>query len=1138
MSDTLFDVLGNELSVFLAPAISAAEDPYWLALLLTQLGSTGSDSLGHALGDALRAVTDVVTEIEALAANPSPSFADIGQLLESARKALAAIRSLDDPHASPDLAGMGKDLIDLLAGMYVSSRAPLLYRILVLLCLVDSAEEIIPTQPVVVGGQTVRGPVSLPRLHPDRLGALFQDPVAFLRSQYLFNELATDADANAIADKIFPRIRGLLRVLEVLCRYGIPPEQSPLFGDGAPLAEHMLTVWIEEELLGATEDVGLAFAISPASRGDLGLVIAPFGTIQYKNQTGSWTFGVDFSAEVEALGIGRRGTVIAASVQTASLEGNLSASLVAPESGPAFILGTATGTRLEVGGAAFVAKFVVANGTFDLALSGDISSSSIVVVPGDGDGFLASVLPAEGLTVKFDLGLGWSSTGGLTFRGAGGLDSALPVGINIGGVFKIPVIYLRLHASNAAVEAEVSASVSLSIGPVQAVIDRVGLLVDVTFPDSGGNLGPMEASFGFKPPSGVGLVVDSAGVSGGGFLAYNSDKHEFTGVLQLEFSNLELQGFGLITTQVAGGHGYSLLALIDANFPPVQLGWGFTLNGVGGLLAVNRTASVDALRAGLKADKLSTILFPKNAITNAPQILAQLETLFPAASGRFLFGPMALIGWGTPTVLTAALAVIIELPEPIRIILLARIAARLPSESNPLIRVNLDALGVLDLSQGTLSLDATLFDSHLLNFTISGDMALRANWSSSPREFLLAIGGFHPHFSPPAGFPTLQRVTIDMPSGPISKLRLAAYIALTSNTLQFGATLDVFIGVSSFGLSGHLGFDALLQKDPLHFDADISGQVALTAGGDDLMSVKLNGTLSGPGPWHIAGDFTVHIVFFDVSKSFSHTWGDDAPALPIAPVDVMPLLTAALADARNWGATLPPEAPALVSLKKSSGAIVHPLGQLEVHESVAPLGLAITRYGSAPVAGAASFTITSLQVNGSTPGQETIQDDFAPAQFFELSDDEKLARPSFERQDAGIRLTGTMVSCGAPVSKAISYETFYVDQPGGPLRSDPVPKPGPFVLGELSQVLALGSSGRAAIGTAGDRRYTAPGNPVRVAQQSFVIADRTTLNLAGIGAVQGSTYSNAQAALKAALAADPARRASLQIVATHEIGAV
>ena len=146
--------------------------------------------------------------------------------------------------------------------------------------------------------------------------------------------------------------------------------------------------------------------------------------------------------------------------------------------------------------------------------------------------------------------------------------------------------------------------------------------------------------------------------------------------------------------------------------------------------------------------------------------------------------------------------------------------------------------------------------------------------------------GFHPRFTPPPGFPALQRITIDMPSGIVSKLRLAAYLALTSNSIQLGANLDVFIGVSGFGLSGHLGFDALLQRHPFRFDADISGSVALTAGGDDLASVSLDATLTGPAPYNIAGKFKVHIVFFDVHVSFNHSWGEDAPSLPVASVDV------------------------------------------------------------------------------------------------------------------------------------------------------------------------------------------------------------------------------------------------------------
>jgi hypothetical protein len=109
-----------------------------------------------------------------------------------------------------------------------------------------------------------------------------------------------------------------------------------------------------------------------------------------------------------------------------------------------------------------------------------------------------------------------------------------------------------------------------------------------------------------------------------------------------------------------------------------------------------------------------------------------------------------------------------------------------------------------------------------------------------------------------------------------------------------------------------------------------------------------------------------------------------------------------------------------------------------------------------------------------------------------------------------------------------------VDEPGV-LRTDPGTPPKTFVLGELSSILAMGASGRAAIRTAGDRGYTAPGTPVKVAPQSFVIADRSSLTFAGLGALQGATYSETAAALKLTLAQNPARRAGLQIVSSHEL---
>ena len=406
----------------------------------------------------------------------------------------------------------------------------------------------------------------------------------------------------------------------------------------------------------------------------------------------------------------------------------------------------------------------------------------------------------------------------------------------------------------------------------------------------------------------------------------------------------------------------------------------------------------------------------------------------------------------------------------------------------------------------------------------------------------LAIGGFHPQFTPPPGFPALNRITIDMPNGAITKMRLAAYLAIASNSLQFGANLDVFIGVAGFGLSGHLGFDALLQIDPFLFNADISGRVALTAGGDDLMSVELDASLSGPAPWHIAGKFKVHIIFFTVHKSFSITWGGNTPAVQIPAVNVLPLLTAALADPRNWGTQPPSDTPTLVSVRSQDGStlLVHPMAQLEVHETVVPLGLQITRFGSAAITGANTFTITDFNINGSTVLPQTIavQDDFAPAQFFDLSDTDKLAGPSFEQQNAGLRLVSGSPNCGpATPPKTIAYETSYIDGPGADLRPDTGSTQATLTVADLQQTLSIGASARADIRSAGKLQFQAPGNPVSIAQQKFAIANTSTLAFAGIGSASGTTYSSAKALLATAISKTPSLSSQLQIVAIHEMAA-
>ena len=50
-------------------------------------------------------------------------------------------------------------------------------------------------------------------------------------------------------------------------------------------------------------------------------------------------------------------------------------------------------------------------------------------------------------------------------------------------------------------------------------------------------------------------------------------------------------------------------------------------------------------------------------------------------------------------------------------------------------------------------------------------MAMRLSWGPA-MSFLLAVGGFHPRFAAPPGFPALERVALALASGDNPKLRL------------------------------------------------------------------------------------------------------------------------------------------------------------------------------------------------------------------------------------------------------------------------------------------------------------------------------------------------------------------------------
>jgi hypothetical protein len=939
--------------------------------------------------------------------------------------------------APPDFERLGAELVEVLTTLYLTRHHPVAYHLAVLLTLIDPPEDGLSgvSTPDPTTGELARFTHARPRLRLERLVDLIEDPGGALRAAYLGpGGLATRADATVAAQKLFPRVADLLSALGVKAVYGVRGGR-----EADPRLAGMLTLEYTPPLDGALagSGVGAGVTLLAAEEGGPGVVVVPAAALKLAHVLRSWRLDLELSAAIAAIAIRSGGVQIDGPPGTGSVAAALTATKLAAD-GAAVRVGSTNGTRLELGALIVHARGDFSDRRADLDFGVDASSGALVIAPGDGDGFLARVLPAEGLRAEFDLGLGWSTAKGLYFRGAGGLDAVLPVKASLLGALRVDSVQLALRAAESGVELVVAATGAVTLGPVTVAVDRVGLEARLTFPPTPGNLGPAALELGFKPPSGAALKVDAAVAKGGGYLFFDPASEQYAGVVKLVLGEkIALTAIGLLTTRMPdGSRGFSLLLIVTAEgFSPIPLGFGFTLAGVGGLLGVNRTANVEALRAGVRTGALDSLLFPADPVRNAPAIVSGLNAVIPAAGGRFLLGPMALVTWGTPTILRIKLALLLEIPQPVRLIALARLEALLPSAEKPLVQLRMDAVGVVDFDRGELSLDAALFDSRLLQYTLTGDMALRTSWGPQP-TFVLAVGGFHPRFPVPAGFPKLGRLSLSLAQGKELTLRLDAYVAVTSNSVQLGARVDLMATAGGFKVEGTLGFDALVELAPFGFTVDLRASLALRHEGTLLFSVFLELTLSGPSPWHVTGRAGFKLLGVDCELRFERRFGPVEPLPPPEPVDVGKLLRAEVADPRNWAGELPAGVRPVVTLRAAGDgpAAVHPLATFSLRQRKVPLNRRITRYGAAlPSGGPARFTLAVTAADQrALPPLEPLQDLFARGQFEPLSEDEKLTGAAFEPMESGFRLGSAELEQGAALridSDAV-WETVVIDPAG------------------------------------------------------------------------------------------------------------
>ncbi len=589
----------------------------------------------------------------------------------------------------------------------------------------------------------------------------------------------------------------------------------------------------------------------------------------------------------------------------------------------------------------------------------------------DADSFLSEAVAQKKVEAPFDFRVGWNRDG-VHFHGSSGLSVSLPAHIEA-GPFTVDSVTLGLGVKDTGLAIESSVSGHVSLGPLVATVQRIGLNVNVSF--ESGNIGIFDLSPHFKAPEGLGLSVEGGGFTGGGFLGFEPEAGRYSGMLELAFQDqFTLKAFGLLDTRLPSGEpGFSLVIVISSEFTPIPLGFGFSLAGVGGLLGLHRTVNVERLASGLGDQTLQSVLFPTDLVANADRILSDLRQVFPPARGRFVFGPLAKITWGTPALLTAEVGLVLEVPEPVRLVLLGVVRAILPDEQAAILRLEVHFLGVIDLAAARLAFDATLVDSRLLAFTLTGDLALRLYWGADA-NFLVTVGGFHPAYQPPPlGLPALHRLTIALVAGENPRLTLETYLAVTANTVQFGARLELYAAAWKFNAYGFLTFDVLFQFNPFYFVADVTAMLALRVGSSAIASIKLTLTLEGPTPWKAKGDARLKLCWFlTVKIRFSKTFGE-ARQTTLPDVAVLPGLTAALAARDTWREALPANGQRLESLRAlpvdaSAPVRVHPVGTVAISQTVVPLGIAIDRIGAQRPADGPTYAIADVVVGGDAAG--------------------------------------------------------------------------------------------------------------------------------------------------------------------------
>jgi len=187
---------------------------------------------------------------------------------------------------------------------------------------------------------------------------------------------------------------------------------------------------------------------------------------------------------------------------------------------------------------------------------------------------------------------------------------------------------------------------------------------------------------------------------------------------------------------------------------------------------------------------------------------------------------------------------------------------------------------------------------------------------------------------------------------------------------------------------------------------------------------------------------------------------------------------------------------------------VHPNTKLSFNQRVVPLEVAIQNFGQQGIDGANMFSLSASILAANAPAlvENILYDSFAPGNFFDIKQDQKLSRPSFEQMKSGkeLSLGVSMAGMATPVEKDVDYEVIYI-------RKKRKANEGAISILSGKQVMLLASGGAAAkskLSVENNRvSYQAPPK-ITINKPGYNVVNKSDLSVAKQGNVATPTYDN------------------------------